>query len=88
MSGFTYVPVADNEYAGTVFLYRFSVSKDGKNWIPCELNGEFSNIKNNPIPQTVRFKQTYPARYFRFESLREMDNRGFITVGEISILNK
>lgn len=88
VSGFTYVPVADNEYAGTVFLYRFSVSKDGKNWIPCELNGEFSNIKNNPIPQTVRFKQTYPARYFRFESLREMDNRGFITVGEISILNK
>lgn len=86
LTGFTYTPAADNEYAGTIFLYRVYVSWDGKAWTLCETNGEFSNIKNNPIPQTVRFNTAYPARYLRFESVREMDNRPFITVGEIDIL--
>lgn len=88
LAGFTYTPAAADEYAGTVFLYRFYVSRDGKNWTPCDVNGEFSNIKNNPIPQTVRFNTTYPARYFRFETVREMDNRPFVTVGEIDVLKK
>ena len=86
--GFTYTPAAADEYAGTVFLYRVYASRDGRNWNLCETTGEFSNIKNNPIPQTVRFKTAYPARYFRFESVREMDNRPFITVGELDVLVK
>lgn len=88
LSGFTYVPHADNDYAGTVYLYRFYVSQDGKTWVQCNSNGEFSNIKNNPISQTVRFNSVYPARYFRFETVREMDNRPFVTVGELGIMVK
>lgn len=88
LAGFTYKPVAENDYAGTVYLYRFYVSQDGKNWKPCEVSGEFSNIKNNPIPQTHRFKNSYRARYFRFETIREMDNKAYVTVGEIDILMK
>lgn len=88
LTGFIYSPVVTEDKAGTVFLYRFYVSEDGKNWIPCEVNGEFSNIKNNPIPQTVRFSCTYPARYFRFETVSEIDNRPFVTVGEIGVLIK
>ena len=86
LKGFTYTPVATDEKAGTVFLYRFFVSQDGKNWIPCETSGEFSNIKNNPIKQEVQFKMVYTARYIRFEALREMDNRPFVTMGELGIL--
>lgn len=86
LAGFTYHPVAENGYAGTVFLYRFYISQDGKNWTPCDSSGEFSNIKNNPIPQTIRFESVYPARYFRFETLREMDNKPFVTVGEIGVI--
>jgi alpha-L-fucosidase len=62
------------------------VSQDGKIWIPCETSGEFSNIKNNPIKQEVQFKMVYTARYIRFEALREMDNRPFVTMGELGIL--
>lgn len=87
LKGFTYAPVSTDDKAGTVFLYRFYVSEDGKTWTLCE-NGEFSNIKNNPIPQTVRFARSYPARYFRFESIREIDSRAFITVGEIGVVTE
>lgn len=86
LSGFVYTPATADEHAGTIFLYRFYVSQDGKNWTSCEVNGEFSNIKNNPIPQTVRFKTSYLARYFRFETLQETDGRPFVTVGEIDVL--
>lgn len=86
LSGFTYQPVAENDFAGTVYLYRFYVSQDGKKWSLCEGNGEFSNIKNNPISQTIRFKNNYPARYFRFEVVREIEHRPFVTVGEIGVL--
>ena len=86
LAGFTYSPVSAGEYAGSVYLYRFYVSKDGKNWELCDGEGEFSNMKNNPVKQTVRFKKVYPARYFRFEAVREIDNRPYVTVGEIGIL--
>lgn len=86
LSGFTYSPVSADEYAGSVYLYRFYASKDGKNWELCDGEGEFSNMKNNPVKQTVRFKKVYPARYFRFEAVREIDNRPYVAVGEIGIL--
>jgi len=88
VAGFTYTPSAADEYAGTIFLYRSYVSQDGQRWTLCETSGEFSNIKNNPIPQTVRFKTIYPARYFRLETVREMDGRPFVTVGEMDILTE
>lgn len=88
VSGFTYQPVSENDFAGTVYICRFYVSRDGKKWLLCDDGIEFSNIKNNPIPQTVRFKNSYPARYFRFETIREIDQKPFVTAGEIGILTK
>ena len=88
LSGFTYSPVSADEHAGSVYLYRFYVSRDGKNWELCDGEGEFSNMKNNPMIQTVHFKKVYSARYIRFETMREIDNRPFVTVGEIDVLTK
>ena len=54
LAGFTYAPPAD---APAVFNYAAEVSTDnGLTWHPVDgLSGEFSNIQNNPIPQTVTF---------------------------------
>lgn len=86
VAGFTYTPVGVDENAGTVYLYAFSVSRDGKTWEKCGCPGEFSNIMHNPVPQTVSFAHGYVARYFRFEPLQEIDNRPFVRVGQIGIL--
>lgn len=86
ISGFTYVPVSSEDKGGIVFRYRFWVSEDGKRWTACSCPGEFGNIMYQPLPQTVCFERTYPARYFRFEPLEEIKNRTFIRIAEIGIL--
>ncbi len=54
VKGFTYAPPADTP---AVFNYAAEVSTDnGRAWQPVNgLSGEFSNIQNNPIPQTALF---------------------------------
>lgn len=60
LAGFTYAPPAD---APAVFNYVAEVSTDnGQTWHPVDgLSGEFSNIQNNPIPQTVTFPSPVPS---------------------------
>ena len=65
VKGFTYKPISEKE---AVFNYAFSMSDDGKTWTGLK-KGEFSNIKNNPIPQFVRFDNDLKARFFRFETI-------------------
>ena len=85
IAGFCYAPPTDSA-EGTIFLYNAYVSEDGKWWKPCIVEGEFSNIKNNPIPYYVNFGSTYHARYLRIEPLREIDNREATAIGEIGVL--
>ena len=49
------------------FKYRFLISTDGKEWTEPSENREFGNIKNNPIPQFIRFDKKQTARYFKLE---------------------
>lgn len=86
ITGFTYTPVTVNDKAGTIFTYNFYISPDGKNWTKCDLPGEFSNIKNNPVTQFVYLKQKSNARYIKLEPLSETDGNNFITVAEIGVL--
>ncbi|MGB4015795.1 alpha-L-fucosidase [Petrimonas mucosa] len=65
INGFTYNPYEEEE---AVFNYIFSVSGDGKSWTELK-RGEFGNIKNNPVPQFVRFDKNVSARLFRFEAI-------------------
>ena len=60
LKGFTYAPLADG---AAVFRYTAEVSTDnGLTWRTVEgPTGEFSNIQNNPIPQTVTFAAPFPA---------------------------
>lgn len=88
VTGFCYAPTAEEDLEGTIFKYNFYISIDGKAWEKCECSGEFSNIKNNPIPYYVRFGKTYKARYFKIESLSEINSANSTSIGEIGILSK
>ena len=85
IKGFSYVP-AKEDLAGTIYKYRFLVSTDGEKWDECDCSGEMSNIKHNPIPYFVRFGNTYKARYFRLEPLREIDSKECTSIAEVGIL--
>ena len=64
IKGFTYNP--DNK-AEMAFTYRFLLSTDGKEWTEPSESREFGNIKNNPVPQFIRFDEEQTARYFKLE---------------------
>ena len=84
--GFVYVPVSDGDQSGTVFRYSFYTSTDGQTWTPRVERAEFSNIKNNPIPQTVSFGRTVEARYFRLVPLEEIDGLSCTSAAEVGML--
>lgn len=67
VSGFRYLPPQDSR-TGLVTHYRISATTDWNHWETLA-EGEFSNIVNNPIWQTVRCKPTR-ARVIRVEGLR------------------
>lgn len=85
VKGFSYKPVDGKEPA---FNYAFSVSVDGKNWKELK-KGEFGNIKNNPIPQIIRFDGSISARFIRFEVENGVDGgKPETTIDQIGILKK
>ena len=65
LKGFTYSP---DDIKESLFKYIFFVSDDGENWTEIS-NTEFSNIKNDPNPQTVSFDEAVNARYIKLESV-------------------
>ena len=88
VAGFCYAPVASEDLTGTIYKYNFYVSADGQTWEKCNANGEFSNIMHNPVPYFVRFGKTYNARYFKLESVSEINAAQVTTVGDVGILLK
>ena len=85
IEGFCYAPAAEGSL-GTIFRYNFAVSLDGATWSECITDGEFSNIKHNPIPYYVNFGRSYAARYLRLEPLREIDDNSATSVAELGVL--
>ena len=84
LSGFTYLPRQDGTRRGMVSHYEFWVSTDNQNWQQAAA-GEFSNIANNPILQTVKFQQPHTARYLKFVATRSVE-ANHIAVAEIGVL--
>ncbi|MDR6569722.1 alpha-L-fucosidase [Chitinophaga ginsengisegetis] len=71
LKGFTYTPPVGE---GIIYGYEFYTSTDGKNWGSPVASGQFANIKNNPVQQTVAFKKT-SARYIRFVATSPADEK-------------
>lgn len=85
IKGFTYMPVEGKE---SVFNYAFSVSTNGKSWKNV-IEGEFSNIKNNPITQSVSLDKSTSARFIQFETISGADGgKPSIDVEQLGILTK
>jgi alpha-L-fucosidase len=84
ISGFTYLPRQDNSFSGLIHKYVFKVSKDGVNWEKVA-EGEFSNIKNNPIEQFVSLPATTKARYIQLIPVHTVDG-GQATIAELGII--
>lgn len=65
---FTYMPPRRNKN-DLILTYRLQVSDDAAEWMTVS-QGEFSNIENNPIRQTVPLTAPATARYVRLVATR------------------
>lgn len=85
LSGFTYLPTQARYIDGTVSQYRLYLSQDGKAWSDPVSAGEFSNIRNSPILQTISFDPVQ-ARYVKFVAEREISDRPFVSIAELGVI--
>ncbi|WP_349316817.1 alpha-L-fucosidase [Chitinophaga sp. MM2321] len=88
LKGFTYMPVTAEQAGGVVYGYAFYTSEDGKNWGTPVAKGQFANIANNPVLQTVSFKTTQ-ARYIRFVALAPARaNESWASIAELGVVTR
>jgi alpha-L-fucosidase len=85
LQGFTYLPTQARYIDGTISQYRLYLSEDGKRWGDPVSSGEFSNIRNSPVLQTIYFDPV-PARYLKFVAEREINDRSFVSIAELGII--
>jgi alpha-L-fucosidase len=88
LKGFTYTPRTDNNLIGVITKYNFYFSEDGLVWKKIIANGEFSNIRNNPVKQEVRFNRSVKTRFIGIEALGSVDNKAYTSVNEIGVITK
>jgi alpha-L-fucosidase len=86
ITAFTYLPRQDKKTDGIVNSYVWAVSTDNANWQNVA-EGEFSNIKSNPVEQVVSLKSPVKARYFKLTATKVISGEG-ISAAEIGILTK
>jgi alpha-L-fucosidase len=84
LSGFKYYPEQNSWQPSTISHYEFYVSRDSKNWEKVS-EGEFSNIKNNPLWQTKTFNPV-AARYIKFKALKNTENNSNIGYAEVDVI--
>jgi alpha-L-fucosidase len=85
IAGFVYLPRQDGLLNGTAEHFRFETSEDGKAWTVNVEKGTFSNVRNNPDLQEVRFAPVN-ARYFRYTVLQEVWGNGWASAAELSVI--
>ncbi|HPS00095.1 MAG TPA: alpha-L-fucosidase [Candidatus Sumerlaeota bacterium] len=85
VKAFTYLPRQDGIAHGLVDKYEFYLSADGKTWDKPAASGEFSNIRANPVLQTVTLSQPVQARYFKFVATHAVE-KNHVAVAELGIV--
>ncbi|MBK8946860.1 MAG: alpha-L-fucosidase [Ignavibacteriae bacterium] len=86
IKGFSYLPRKEI-INGTIKEFIFYTSLDGSNWDKI-IQGEFSNIKNNPVEQKILFQQNVDARFIKLESINEINGNPWASAAEIGIITK
>ncbi|WP_428312895.1 alpha-L-fucosidase [Hydrocarboniphaga sp.] len=85
IAGMGYLPPQQWNSEGVIDRYRFETSRDGTHWTVQVESGHFGNVRNNPILQEVRFA-TVEARFFRFTALHDVNDNGWVSAAEITVL--
>lgn len=84
LNGFTYVPQQVGNNLNLISNYEFYTSTDNVNWI-LQSEGEFSNIKHNPIEQVKTFKKV-KAKYIRFVAKSAVAKGSTVSIAEINVI--
>jgi alpha-L-fucosidase len=83
IAGFRYLPDQNKWSSGIITNYQFYVSKDNIEWKMVS-EGEFSNIKNNPVWQIKTFSPV-KARYIKLKALTNTSNDNVAGYAEIDV---
>ncbi|MGV3765515.1 MAG: alpha-L-fucosidase [Chitinophagaceae bacterium] len=86
VAGFRYLPEQGKWGSGIITHYRFYVSVDGMNWILAD-EGEFSNIRNNPLWQTKKF-EVHKAHYIKLQALKNTADNNRAGYAEVDIITQ
>lgn len=84
VSAFTYLPRQDGVVHGMTDKYRFELSMDGQKWENAA-EGEFGNLRANPIEQTVPLKTPQSARFMRFTGLHAIE-KNHVSAAEVGVI--
>jgi len=83
LSGFKYLPDQDRA-RGAITNFRFFVSRDNIEWQQVD-EGEFPNIKNNPLWQVRSFSST-KARFIKLTALRNINGGNDVGYAEVDVV--
>lgn len=86
LSGFTYWPIQERYPFGIITNYEFYVSRDNKRWTRA-IRGEFGNVVNNRIEQTVPFKAT-KGRYIKLRGIKVAGQDYRTSFAEIGVITE
>lgn len=84
IKGFTYIPQQVGNNLNLISNYEFYTSVDAIKWTK-QSEGEFSNIKNNPIEQFKVFQEV-KARYLRFVAVAAVGKGQAVSIAEINVI--
>lgn len=84
INGFTYTPQQVGNNLNLISNYEFYTSEDNITWTK-QSEGEFSNIKHNPIEQLKSFTAV-KARFLRFVATATVGKGQTVSIAEIGVL--
>jgi len=82
--GFKYLPDQNKWSSGIISNYRFYISEDTIDWKLVD-EGEFSNIKNNPVWQIKNFP-TFNARYIKLKAIKNTSGDNVAGYAEVDVI--
>ena len=82
--GFKYLPDQNKWSSGIITNYQFYISEDNVEWKLVD-EGEFSNIKNNPLWQ-IRIFSPIMAQYIKLRALSNTAGNNIIGYAEVDVI--
>jgi alpha-L-fucosidase len=85
VKAFTYLPRQTGSW-GIVKNYEWQISNDAKNW-QIVAQGEFANIKANPVEQIINLNKPVSCRYFKFIGKSVVEDK-YVSAAELGVIMK